>query len=72
MTIIDVRPHRGGWQVFEAPGVEPFYTGSQAKEYALGYANERARFRAGEIHVRDAAGGLEQVIPFAHSSLNQF
>src|SRR6266571_1437533 len=24
-TIIEIRPHRSGWQVFEAPGVEPVF-----------------------------------------------
>ena len=61
MTPIEVKPHRGGWQVFEGPGVEPFYTGPQAKKYALGYANQRARFRSGEIYVRNAAGEIEKI-----------
>jgi hypothetical protein len=25
MTLIEVRPHRWGWKVFEAPGVEPVF-----------------------------------------------
>jgi hypothetical protein len=24
-TIIEIRPHRSGWKVFEAPGVEPVF-----------------------------------------------
>src|SRR5438128_532741 len=24
MTVIEIKPHRWGWRVFEAPGVEPF------------------------------------------------
>jgi hypothetical protein len=24
-TIIEIRPHRNGWKVFEAPGVEPVF-----------------------------------------------
>jgi len=24
MTVIEIKPHRMGWKVFEAPGVEPF------------------------------------------------
>jgi hypothetical protein len=23
-TIIEIRPYRGGWQCFEAPGVQPY------------------------------------------------
>jgi hypothetical protein len=25
MTIIEIRPYRNGWQVYEAPGVEPVF-----------------------------------------------
>jgi len=25
MTVIEIRPHRWGWKVFEAPGVEPVF-----------------------------------------------
>ena len=25
MTLIEVRPHRWGWKVFEAPGVKPVF-----------------------------------------------
>jgi hypothetical protein len=25
MTIIDIRPHRNGWQVYEAAGVQPVF-----------------------------------------------
>jgi hypothetical protein len=25
MTLIEIRPHRWGWSVFEAPGVEPVF-----------------------------------------------
>jgi hypothetical protein len=30
VTIIEVNPHRGGWRVFEAPGVEMEGNGGQA------------------------------------------
>ena len=42
-TIIEIRPYRGGWQCFEAPGVEPFWTGENAKQSAIDYAKGRAR-----------------------------
>ena len=29
------------WQVFESPGVEPLYTGRNAKTFAPGYAVEK-------------------------------
>jgi hypothetical protein len=31
MTVIEIRPHRWGWKVFEAPGVEPVF-----REKAIG------------------------------------
>jgi hypothetical protein len=27
MTVIEIKPHRWGWRVFEAPGVEPVFLG---------------------------------------------
>jgi len=24
-TMLEIRPHRNGWKVFEAPGVEPVF-----------------------------------------------
>jgi hypothetical protein len=41
MTIIEVRPFRNGWKVFEAPGVEPVFL---HWERAIDYAMERACF----------------------------
>jgi hypothetical protein len=35
MTLIEVRPHRWGWKVFESPGVEPVFS---AKDHAIDYA----------------------------------
>jgi hypothetical protein len=28
MTLIEIKPHRWGWKVFEAPGVEPVFAGT--------------------------------------------
>jgi len=25
MTVIEIKPHRWGWKVFKAPGVEPVF-----------------------------------------------
>jgi hypothetical protein len=41
MTLIEIRPRRWGWEVFEAPGVQPVFP---KKEQAIDYAQERARF----------------------------
>jgi hypothetical protein len=48
MTVIEIRPHRWGWKVFEAPGVELVVP---EKDQAINYARNRASFRPGEIHV---------------------
>ena len=61
MTLIEIRPHRWGWSVFEAPGVEPVFP---EKQNAIDYAQCRACFRSGEIRVLDSNGDLERTIPF--------
>jgi hypothetical protein len=61
MTLIEIRPHRWGWKVFEAPGVEPVF---RDKDEAISYAENRACFRSGEIRILDLGGHIERVIPF--------
>jgi hypothetical protein len=61
MTVIGIRPHRWGWKVFEAPGVEPVFP---EKRQAINYAQERACFRSGDIRILDSTGNVERVIPF--------
>ena len=62
--IIEIRPYRGGWQCFEGPGVQPYWTGEHAKEDAIGYAAARAKFGRGEIRVLNVDGSLERAISF--------
>jgi hypothetical protein len=61
MTIIEIKPHRNGWKVFEAPGVEPIFL---KKDQAINYAHNRASFRSGEIRILDSSGNVERTIPF--------
>jgi hypothetical protein len=61
MTVIEIRPHRWGWKVFEAPGFEPLFL---EKRQAIDYAETRACFRKGEIRVLDATGNIERTIAF--------
>ena len=61
MTLIEIRPYRNAWKVFEAPGVEPVFL---TKDNAISYAQNRACFRKGEIRVLDSSGNVERVIPF--------
>src|SRR5205823_8445595 len=42
VQVIQIRPHRNGWQCFEAPGVQLYWPGEQAKEMAINYAKGRA------------------------------
>jgi hypothetical protein len=62
--MIAIRPYRNGWQCFEAPGVQPYWTGPTAKEDAIGYEKARAKFGRGEIRVLNADGSIERTIPF--------
>jgi hypothetical protein len=68
MTVIEIRPYRNGWQVFEAPSVEPVFL-SEAQ--TINYASNRASFRSGEIRILDLTGNVERTIPFteAHRKL---
>jgi len=61
MTLIEIRPHRNAWKVFEAPGVEPVFP---EKRQAINYAENRACFRSGEIRILDSSGNVERVIRF--------
>jgi len=61
MTVLEIRPHRNGWKVFEAPGVEPVFL---EKRQAINYAGGRAWFRSGEIRILDSSGNVERTLPF--------
>lgn len=64
-TIIEIRPHHGGWKVFEAPGVEPYFG---ERHQAIDYAESRTALRRGEIRIVNAAGDIEETIPFDERS----
>ena len=64
MTVIEIRPYRNGWKVFEAPGVEPVFP---EKDQAIDYAENRASFRSGEIRVLDSTGNVERIILFSEA-----
>src|SRR5437879_3598622 len=63
-TIIEIRPYRSGWQCFEGPGVQPYWTGENAKQSAIDYAKARAKFARGEIRVLNPDRSVERTIPF--------
>jgi hypothetical protein len=64
MTIIEIRPLRNGWQVYEAPGVQPVFL---TQEQAIDYAQGRACFRSGEIRILDSTGKIERTIHFSEA-----
>jgi hypothetical protein len=65
ITVIEIRPFKGGWQCYEGlPGVQPYWTGDTAKEDAIGYATARAKFGRSEIRVLGNVGEVEHVISF--------
>lgn len=64
MTVIEIRPYRNGWKVFEAPGVEPV---SLSEAQAINDASNRASFRSGEIRILDLTGNVERVLRFSEA-----
>jgi len=64
LTVIEIRPLKGGWQCFEGSGVQPYWTGNTAKGDAIGYATARAKFGRGEIRVLNNDNSIERVISF--------
>ena len=66
MTIIEIRPFRNGWQVYEAPGVQPVFL---SQEQAIDYAKARVCFRSGKIRILDSSGAVTRMIPFSEANL---
>jgi hypothetical protein len=64
ITVIEIRPHRNGWKVFEAVGVEPVFL---KKDQAIDYAQTRASFRSGEIRILDSSGNVECTVSFSEA-----
>jgi hypothetical protein len=64
VTIVEIRPFRNGWQAHECAGVQPVFL---TQEDAIGYAQGRACFRAGEIRILDLRGAVERTIPFSEA-----
>jgi len=64
VTIIEIRPYRGRWKVFETSGVEPVFL---TQEEAIDYPTGRACFRSGEIRILDSSGAFERIIPFSEN-----
>jgi hypothetical protein len=65
MTVIEIRPYRNGWKVFEAPGVEPVFP---SEVQAINYASNRASFRSAEIRVLDSNGNVTRTVRFSDTN----
>jgi hypothetical protein len=62
--LIEIRPFRRGWKVFEAPGVEPVFL---TKGQAINCFENRASFRSGEIRISNSYGDVDRIVPFTES-----
>ena len=67
--IIQVRPSRnprwqkqGGWEVFEAEGVQPVYCGKTGRQNALEYARQRMGYGRCDVQVLDDARSVVETI----------
>jgi hypothetical protein len=67
VTVIEIRPFKGGWQCYEGPGVGSYWTGDTAKADAISYATARAKFGRGEIRILDHDGKVQTIIPLNKS-----
>ena len=64
-TIIEIKPHFGGWKVFAEQGVEPYFS---EREQAIHYAETRTRQRRGEIRILTEFGQIDETIAFDERS----
>lgn len=64
-AIFEIRPHFGGWKVFEGNGNEPYFS---EREQAIHYAESRTALRRGEIRILNTHGDVEQTIAFDERS----
>jgi hypothetical protein len=62
-----VKPARGGWKVFEIPGVEPVFVGPDSRRQAIDYAKTRQGYSRGEIRVLNSTGDIVETISFDDS-----
>jgi hypothetical protein len=67
--IIQVRPSRnprwqkqGGWEVFEADGVQPVYCGETGRQNALEYARQRMGYGRCDVQVLDENWNVVETI----------
>jgi len=64
MKVIEVKPVRGGWKVFETRGVEPVFAGTDGRRQAIDYAKTRQGFSQGEIRILNTADEIVETIRY--------
>jgi hypothetical protein len=64
VTIVEIRPFRNGWQVYDGAGVPPVFL---SQDQAIDYAQGRACFRSGQIRVYGLSGDVERIIAFTEA-----
>jgi hypothetical protein len=64
-VIIEIKPHKWGWEAKEAEGVQPVFPD---KQQAISYVTER--HSTGEIRIIDIGGNIEQVISLGKTIKN--
>lgn len=64
-AIFEIRPHFGGWKVFEGNGNEPYFS---EREQAIHYAEGRTSLRRGEIRILNTHGQIDETIAFDERS----
>jgi hypothetical protein len=69
MTLIEIRPYRNGWEVYEAPGVQPVFL---TKEQAISYAKSCTCIRSGEIRILDSTGTIKRSVGKVYSASEGF
>ena len=58
MTLVEIRPHRWGWRVFECHGVEPVLG---ERDHAIDYASSRGLQRANDLGLLMRIAAMESV-----------
>jgi hypothetical protein len=71
MTVIEIKPHRWGWRVFEAPGVEPVFQVRRVLK-RIGSENKLNSFRVEKVlMMTDGSANAEEESHQASAGLGQ-
>ena len=72
LTVIEIRPFKGGWQCYEGPGVGPYWIGDDAKQSAIvGPSRVRARVERFSFRTPSRNGNGRVDMALSASSVGQ-